>query len=339
MKHLDLFSGIGGFALAAQWAGFKTIAFSEIEPYACKILKERWPGVPNLGDIRTAKGIPCDLLTGGFPCQPFSVAGQRRGKEDDRHIWPQMRRIIDEARPTWVLGENVAGIIGMELDNVLSDLENIGYACWPLVVPAVAVDARHRRDRVWIMAYSRERERHNGADIRSTGRDNSERGSETTSDHQKRDKCEHGVGENGSSISYAGCLRNGAIQYQPFTRLRSASHAGEICEVVSDTNAGRCEQRDQGERGFSEPNSGSDVSYAEGEQARRIFERGISTDSGDGCHGRTEAATWLPEPGMGRVAHGIPNRSHRLKGLGNGIVPQVAFQILKRIALIEARGV
>ena len=152
--HLDLFSGIGGFAIAAQAAGYKTIGFSEINPYACKILKRHWPDVPNYGDIRNVKGVQCDLLTGGFPCQPFSVAGKRRGAEDDRHLWPEMCRVIAEARPAWVLGENVPGIVAMELDAIMSDLEGIGYSCWPLIIPAVAVDARHRRDRLWLVAYS-----------------------------------------------------------------------------------------------------------------------------------------------------------------------------------------
>ena len=157
--HLDLFSGIGGFALAAAANGFKTIAFSEIDSYATKVLKRHWPDVPNFGDIRNVQNVRADLVTGGFPCQPFSLAGEQRGAEDDRHLWPEMCRVIKEARPTWVLGENVPGIIGMELDNVLSDLEGLGYACWPIVVPACAVDARHRRDRVWVVAYSERAER------------------------------------------------------------------------------------------------------------------------------------------------------------------------------------
>ncbi len=153
-RHLDLFSGIGGFAIAAQSAGYRTIGFSEIEPYACKILKRHWPDVPNHGDIRNIRGVRADLVTGGFPCQPFSVAGKQRGAADDRHLWPEMCRVIAEARPAWVLGENVPGIIGMELDNVLADLERLNYSAWSLTVPACAVDARHRRDRVWIVAHA-----------------------------------------------------------------------------------------------------------------------------------------------------------------------------------------
>ena len=150
--HLDLFSGIGGFALAAQRTGWTTVGFSEVDEYASRILKRHWPAVPNHGDIRNVSGVRADLITGGFPCQPFSVAGQRRGACDDRALWPEMCRVIAEARPTWVLAENVPGIIRMELDRVLSDLDRIGYSCWPIVVPACAINAKHYRERVWILA-------------------------------------------------------------------------------------------------------------------------------------------------------------------------------------------
>lgn len=153
--HLDLFSGIGGFAHAASCTGWKTIGFSEIDTYSSAVLRKHWPDVPNYGDIRNVKGIKADLVTGGFPCQPYSLAGKRRGSADDRALWPEMLRVIQESRPSWVLAENVYGIINMELDCVLSDLEAIGYATGTLVVPACAVDARHRRDRVWIVAHSK----------------------------------------------------------------------------------------------------------------------------------------------------------------------------------------
>lgn len=155
LTHVDLFSGIGGFALAAQWAGFKTVCFSEIEPYPSAVLRKHWPGVPNLGDIRTADFAPyagSTLLTGGFPCQPFSASGKRRGRQDDRYLWPSMLQAIRTVRPTWVVGENVTGIVQMELDNVCADLEAEGYEVQPLIIPACAVKAKHRRDRVWIVA-------------------------------------------------------------------------------------------------------------------------------------------------------------------------------------------
>ena len=153
--HLDLFSGIGGFAIAAQWAGFKTIAFSEIDPFCGRLLGERFPGIPNLGDIadidgREYKGL--GLITGGFPCQPYSVSGRREGSEDDRALWPQMARVIQEARPRWVLGENVVGLATMGLDEVLDDLGNLHYSTEAVIIPSCAVDAPHKRERIWIIA-------------------------------------------------------------------------------------------------------------------------------------------------------------------------------------------
>lgn len=163
LTHLSLFSGIGGLDLAAEWAGFQTVGQCEWADYPTKILEKHWPDVPRWRDIRTLTKEnfyertgrrTVDVISGGFPCQPFSVSGKRRGKEDDRYLWPEMLRVISELRPDWVVGENVAGIISMALDQVLSDLEDIGYACQAFVVPACAVDAPHRRDRCAIVAYT-----------------------------------------------------------------------------------------------------------------------------------------------------------------------------------------
>lgn len=152
--HLDLFSGIGGFALAARWTGWNTIALSEIEPYANRVLAKNFPGVPNLGDIRNVRGVRAALVTGGFPCQPFSHAGKRAGAADDRYLWPEMLRVIQDARASWVIAENVPGIIGMGIETVLSDLEASGYRVATLLIPACGVGAPHRRRRVWIVAES-----------------------------------------------------------------------------------------------------------------------------------------------------------------------------------------
>jgi DNA (cytosine-5)-methyltransferase 1 len=153
--HLDLFSGIGGFALAARWNGYRTLGFCDNEPYAQAVLKKHWPEVPCHKDIREVRGelyTGVTLLTGGFPCQPFSDVGRKRGQADDRYLWPEMFRVICEARPSWVLGENVAGIKNMALDQALSDLEGKDYEVQSFVIPACAVNAPHRRDRVWICA-------------------------------------------------------------------------------------------------------------------------------------------------------------------------------------------
>lgn len=156
--HLDLFSGIGGFSLAFEQEGFETIGFSEIDPYASAVLRKHWPNVINYGDIRKVPAVKCGVVTGGFPCQPYSVAGHRRGKSDDRALWPEMLSVIEQCEPECVLAENVPGIISMELDRVLSDLENIGYSARSITVPACAVNAEHERERVWIVAYA-DRER------------------------------------------------------------------------------------------------------------------------------------------------------------------------------------
>ena len=157
VRHLDLFSGIGGFALAAQWVGgIETVGFCEIDPWAQKVLAKNFPNVPIHDDVKTLNSKNygrIDIITGGYPCQPFSGAGERRGEADDRHLWPEVSRLITAARPRWVLCENVDGHVSMGLDQVLAELEGKGYSAEPIIIPACAVGAAHRRDRVWIIAH------------------------------------------------------------------------------------------------------------------------------------------------------------------------------------------
>lgn len=162
MRHGSLFSGIGGFDLAAQWVGWENVFHCEWNEFGQKVLKYYWPNAESFNDItktnfsKYEKKI--DILTGGFPCQPYSMAGKRRGKEDERHLWPEMLRAIREIRPRWIVGENVFGLInwsaGLVFHEVQTDLEAAGYEVQPYVLPAAAVNAPHRRDRVWFIAHA-----------------------------------------------------------------------------------------------------------------------------------------------------------------------------------------
>ena len=291
VRVLDLFSGIGGFSLGLERAGMSTVAFCETDDYCRRVLAKHWPNVPCHGDIRELKGDavgPVQLVCGGFPCQPFSVAGKRAGADDDRHLWPEMYRLVDELRPTWIVGENVAGLINMGLDQVLSDLEGCGYACRTFAVPACAVDAPHRRERLWIVAHADGDERRSGGmgqDAGTDGRDNAGR-------------CREGI---------SGAVAHGS-RFQP----------------------GRQEQRPERQRTGA---GGEQVTVADADRTRELQSEGFEPEqrrrTGDGSR-------WLPEPNVGRVAHGVPRRVDRLRALGNAVVPQVVEMIGHAIMQAEA---
>lgn len=280
MKVLDLFSGIGGFSLGLEAAGFETAAFCEYDQEAQKVLRKNWPDVPIFSDVRTLtkqelrdNGIQdIGLICGGYPCQPFSVAGERRGAEDDRHLWPEMFRLVQELRPTWVIGENVAGHINMGLDEVLADLENENYTARTFVIPACAVDAHHRRDRVWTVAHTSS----------GSGRD---------------------------SESVVGRQDNETERPQDTDTVAGSS------ENVAHSER----QRQQGQGTLGDA---IDSEAREQRQAAQPFDGG-------------QRPVWRTEPDVGRVANGVPRRSHRLKQLGNAVVPQVVEQIAKSIWRIE----
>jgi len=271
MKHLDLFSGIGGFALAAQWMGWQTVGFCEKEKYAKRVLGRHWPNVPIIDDIRDIKEpIGCDIITGGFPCQPFSTAGKQTGTQDDRYLWPSMLKVVALERPAWVVAENVAGIIGLALDQVLADLESAGYSSRALVIPACAVDAPHRRDRVWIVA--------------------------------------HFINEQESLANSGRKLQRGETKPE-----RPPNH---IARCSSRVNPGG--------------SASSTTNMANSNSTRREKQRGTIATKAE--HKTTECGgQWSLEPPVGRVAHGVSNRVDRLRGLGNAIVPQVAYQLFKFI--------
>jgi DNA (cytosine-5)-methyltransferase 1 len=162
MTHGSLFSGIGGFDLAAEWMGWENVFHCEWNEFGQKVLKYYWPNAISYGDITktdfTIHRGRIDILTGGFPCQPYSMAGKRLGKEDERHLWPSMLRAIREIQPTWVVGENVSGLVnwngGMVFNEVQADLEAEGYEVIPFLLPAAGVNAPHKRERVWFVAHN-----------------------------------------------------------------------------------------------------------------------------------------------------------------------------------------
>lgn len=166
MRHLSLFSGIGGFDLAAEWMGWKNVAQVEKDEFCRQVLKKNFPKTKQYEDIKSFPASKyagrIDLITGGFPCQPFSQAGARKGTNDDRHLWPEMLKVIRIIKPTWIVAENVRGLLSIEqgvvFEQVCTDLENEGYEVQPVIIPACAVNAPHRRDRIWFIGYAK----HNG---------------------------------------------------------------------------------------------------------------------------------------------------------------------------------
>ncbi len=290
--HIDLFSGIGGFALACRWAGIETIAFCEIEKYAQRVLRKNFPGIRIFEDVRQFPATEFRepfLLTGGYPCQPFSQAGKRRGAEDDRHLWPSMFGIIRTSRPTWILAENVAGHVTLGLDQVLADLESEDYAVQPIIVPACAVDAPHRRDRIWILG-------------------NSQR------DSEGRDS-----GNASRKIAFAdsdGRLRELAIK-----KIQTRRNAFASSRDANPNANGELLQGCKKSRNIKENKT----------KPFDEFDHGLRRESKSEYD---KHDNWSAEPDVGRVAHGIPRRVDRLRGLGNAIVPQVAYEIIK--ALIQA---
>lgn len=281
--HLDLFSGIGGFALAAGWAGYRTVGFCEVEDYPRRILSKRFSGVPIHGDIRELDGSAyrgVTLITGGYPCQPFSQAGKRKGAADDRHLWPEMLRVVKQARPAWVLAENVAGHITMGLDEVLADLEGEGYAARAVVVPACAVDAPHRRDRVWIVA--------------------------------------NDLAHSGSGRRQGGELQAG--------RNESGLCGTDVADTDSERRRMRHTVRQDAKDAGQSPRS---TQHGQGQLVSRLGGAVDGLSSGLDMPRRWSDGSW--EDGVPRVTVGAKNRTQRLKALGNAIVPQVAYELIRHL--------
>ena len=299
--HLSLFSGIGGFDLAAEWAGFNTIACVEKDPFCRKILTEVFPDaaifshIQRFGIDRLRKECDfdsIDLITGGFPCQPFSVAGKKKGASDDRHLWPEMFRVIRECEPTWICGENVANLTNMvEFESICLDLEKEGYEVQPIVVPAAGVGAPHLRSRVFVLAYS---------------------------EHRRR-----------KTWGAPGGRQEGNAPKRSSSSRRKKS--------MADTDSTREQQQESDREEIRERISYSreDLAYPAIDRIEKRIRRSKVQAKYRSlkCTGTNwqDARQWTVEPKVGRVANGIPSRVDSLRTLGNAVVPQQAYPLLAEI--------
>jgi DNA (cytosine-5)-methyltransferase 1 len=339
MTHGSLFSGIGGFDYAAEIMGWENVFHCELEPFARRVLNYYWPKSKSYEDIKqtdfTIHRGRIDVLSGGFPCQPFSVAGKRKGTEDERNLWPEMYRAIQEIRPRWVVGENVPGIInwngGLVFEQIHVDLEVEGYEVQSFILPAASVNAPHRRDRVWFIAYTdNEGHEHGGfeEDRRPAGKGQGE--------ENKRERvCPDvgGVGEPKSSSD----SKNEQIKRPQFEQLENRepgqrefgrSSRGNDCGNVTDANRKRRE-------------SGGGMQPRVCRQAKKDEKRRIDRINHGWKNFPQVEPTFRPRnDGFSAGLDGItlPQwRTESLKAAGNAIVPQVAIELFKTIELFEQK--
>jgi len=342
---LSLFSGIGGFDIGIERAGFKTVAFCEIEKFPQQILKKHWPDVPIYNDIKllTKEKLIEDgiddigLICGGYPCQPFSVAGKQKGEADDRHLWPEMYRLIKAIRPRWVIAENVAGHINMGLDAVLSDLEAEDYTCWPFVIPACAVNAIHRRDRVWIIGYTE----HDGLTA-SKKRKSITQGNENC--ETRKNKASEL--ERSSSARIQKDVADTSTSGFTWTRPGTEEYDVAVCsEDAANTKSQRLQGGGEQREGYEKISRNGTQPFNE------LFGRCSEVFNGFRCiETPTESALCRADDGLSvgldRV-NGVPTgasvqkkkkskgRALRLKGLGNAVVPQIPELIGRAIISAE----
>lgn len=362
LTHLSLFSGIGGLDLAAEWAGIESVGQCEWADYPTKVLEKHWPEVPRWRDIRTLTGDDfyaktgrrtVDIISGGFPCQPFSVAGKQRGKEDDRYLWPEMVRVIAELRLTWVVGENVAGIVNMALDDVLSDLEREGYAARTFLFPAHAVGAPHRRYRTAIVGYSK----HNGLYAAKVCGGIGETG--IREQEGEKTPCKSsGTGESRNMPFMADTdirtVRDDSKDIGTDNRKINAfdyasifgGAAGTICNAAGQGFPNRTGEPLAGQGTQEQESKRSDSYVSDTNDGGRSVRRnrklsavektgGQRNHNGGGTPEYVTGEWWAVEPDVGRVANGVPSRVDRLKCLGNAVVPQQFYPVFKAIADIE----
>ena len=333
----SLFSGIGGLDLGLERAGMEVIWQSEIDPYGCRVLKKHWPEVVNHGNIKEINWgnvVRPDIICGGYPCQPVSTAGKRNGTDDPRHLWPWVREAISVLRPRYAILENVRGHVSLGLDVVLREMASIGYDAEWQIVSAASVGAPHRRDRVIIVAYPCEQLEHGRGHINSESTPRQRQALQESVDRSNSTSADP-IGELANSDS----LRHLRRQSQVFTTerwLNALSLIGSCSSDVANSNSiglegPRAEQQTTGIAGGSQ-DSGKLVADTDARETSWGL-GGVSADTGkvreqrDNSRGEESHAGrqwWQVEPDVGRVAHGIPSRVDRLRGLGNAVVPQVA---------------
>ena len=341
MNVLDLFSGIGGFSLGLERAGFKTVAFCEIESYCRAVLRKHWPDVPIFEDVRTlhtADVGAIDLICGGFPCQDISNAGKRAGIEGSRSgLWSEFARLIGEIRPRYVIVENVAALLGRGMGRVLGDLAEIGYDTEWEIISAADVGALHRRERVWIVAYP------NGSGCIKSHIFSEQQG--RTEIVSPSETLAYPCGALANSISERGYGGTAEERREFGWAQQTFAAIGAGGEVMAHSASKRCgEEREYSERyseriasrsgvlantecrngqGFVSERHDSEIWRKSDQRPIGLFDRAR--------HHRE----WAPEPDVGRVAHGVPSRVDRLRGLGNAIVPLIAEIIGRAITQKE----
>ena len=320
LRVLDLFSGIGGFSLGLERAGMKPVAFCEIEPYCRAVLGKRWPNVPVYHDVREltgeklrADGIVADVICGGFPCQDISCAGKREGIDGKRSgLWGEYARIIGEIRPAYAIVENVAALAIRGLDRVLGDLAALGYDAEWHCIPASAVGAPHRRDRIWIVAYANSAEwRAHTAPCGQFQRQNSV--------PQRQEGPSGFAGRsydvaNTSRLFRNGGEHNGRSDCESTVTISQSGNGGDATHMAHTERwrlPARHEQHHEGNAVFLTPRSREGAWDHVGE-------------------------TWRTEPRLDRVAYGVPNQMDRCVALGNAVVPQIP-EIIGR-AIIAAQS-
>jgi DNA (cytosine-5)-methyltransferase 1 len=356
LTHLSLFSGIGGLDLADEAAGFETVGQCEWADYPTKVLEKHWPDVPRWRDIKTLTGESfydrtglrtVDIVSGGFPCQPFSVAGKQKGRDDDRYLWPEMLRVIRELAPGWVVGENVPGILRIAAGDVVESLEREGYHVCVFAFEAAAVGAPHRRERVAFVA-------HRDRDKRETGRkqsgderepDTSDAGGASSDTNSVRGrtrgtKFEIWEGKppfdgRGDDVADAGHPkrpgRNEDAQGSAWPSCdEPASCRGNVADAEGRGFQGLRPggQRQRGAHADEGPVIGNRI-VPDAESAERDRRDQSAEPTGGGRF--ANRGWWATEPDVGRVAHGVPARVDRLKCLGNAVVPQQFFPIFRAI--------